>query len=80
MELTGKQCNQLKQLKEAVKLSNLLSKCEEFKQELENLIKEKNEHLIKQERNIELLSELQAEATIARNKEIEWRKKLDEGI
>ena len=80
MEFTSKQCNQLKQLKETVKLRNLLSECEEFQREMETLITERTEYLTEQEKMKEYLTELQNEIKLARNEEFNWQIKLEEGI
>lgn len=80
MEFTSKQCNQLKQLKETVKIRNLISECEEFQCEMETLTKERTECLIEQEKIKEYLTELQNEIKLARNEEFSWQIKLEEGI
>ncbi|TMW49174.1 hypothetical protein DOY81_005764 [Sarcophaga bullata] len=78
IEFTSKQCNQLKQLKETVKLHNLLSECEEFQRQIEILITERTECLMEQEKNKEYLTELQNEIKLARNDEFNWQMKLEE--
>lgn len=80
LEFTNKQNNQLKQLKDMVKLHKLQEKCEEFKGELENLITEKTNILQEREKLMENINSLQGEVKIARNEEFNWQKKLETGI
>ncbi|XP_065364247.1 uncharacterized protein LOC135957432 [Calliphora vicina] len=77
LEFTSKQSNQLKQLRDMVKLHKLQAKCEEFKGELENLITERSECLGKREKCMEHLTSLQGELKVARNEEYNWQQKLD---